>query len=80
MTALKSTIDDVGRSSKLACDSIFEVGGIGLEEAGHDIVHRRLGVLGGHIEPETCGHGKRTVLMDHVWIFKKIELAIVRAR
>jgi len=80
LTALKSTIDNVGRCSKLACDPIFEVGVIGLEEASHDIVHRRLWVLGSHIEPETCGHGKRPVLVNQVWVFEKIELAVVRAR
>jgi len=42
-------------------------------------VHARFRILRIHVEPDASSHGKETVLVDQVWILKKVKFTVVLA-
>ena len=79
ITAFVPSIDDVDGRAKCCSEICCLVSSVRNEEAGHDIVHRWLGVLRCHVEPDTCSHSEETIFSDLFRVFKKIHLTVVRA-
>jgi len=57
LSALDTTIDDVGSGTEGGAKVFRLINSVWLVEACHDIMHAWLGVLGGHVEPDACSHG-----------------------
>jgi len=71
LAALDGAVDDVGGGAEARDDVGGGVGGVGRPETSHDLVHRGLGHLGSHPEPNRAGERRPSVGDDAVG-FKQI--------
>lgn len=79
LTTLKATVYDVDGGAESGGHVGCLVFSCRHEEASHDVVHAWLGVLRGHVEPDTSCHGQEAISVHQVGVLKQVVLAVVRA-
>ena len=78
-TALQTTVDDVDGRGEGGFHVVIKVDLVGFEEAGHDIVHTGLRILGSHVEPDSGRHGDLAILANFLGMLQELHLAVICA-
>ena len=79
LATLQTTVNDVDGGGKGSFHVVVKVDLVRFEEAGHDIVHTGLRILGSHVEPDSGRHSDFTILANSLGVHQELHLAVICA-